>query len=225
MITFEEAGFSYADTPILKNVSLNVEPGSFHFLTGPSGAGKTTFLRLCYLALRPTSGRVVHYGRDAATASRDDITRIRRKLGVMHQNCTFLDHLSVAENVILPLDVTERRQSQSERNRDELLDWVGLSTRSSAKPPELSGGERQRVALARAVMSSPDVLIADEPTGNLDRDMADRLLMLLIELNRLGKAVIVATHDIALIRAAKGQVAARVLRLKGGSLSQAGAEL
>jgi cell division transport system ATP-binding protein len=225
VITFEGAGFSYGDTQILRDVSLELGPGTFHFLTGPSGAGKTTFLKLCYLGLRPGSGRVVHYGRDATSATAEDVLRVRRKIGVMHQNPTFLDHLSVAENVLLPLEVTGRVDAHSTRNRDELLEWVGLSARRDATPAELSGGERQRAALARAVISSPDLLIADEPTGNLDRDMAERLLLLMLELNRLGKAVLIATHDLALIRAAKGQVSARVLRLKGGALSPAGADL
>ncbi|MEL7215026.1 MAG: ATP-binding cassette domain-containing protein [Pseudomonadota bacterium] len=225
MITFEGAGFAYGRDAILRDVSVSVEPGSFQFLTGPSGAGKTTFLRLCSLALRPTSGRVVHYGRNAASASRADITRVRRKIGVMHQNAQFLDHMTVAENVALPQQVVGRLSDAVIRDRDDILDWVGLGERATAYPPQLSGGERQRVALARAVIASPDIIIADEPTGNVDRDMAERLLLLLVELNRIGKGVMIATHDLGLIRSAKSAVNARVLRLKDGALTLAGAEL
>ena len=225
MIEFREAAFSYGQDTILQGIDLEIEPGSFHFLTGPSGAGKTTLLRLCYGALVPTAGMVTLRGRDVRVMSRDDIARARRRIGVMHQNCVFLDHLDVAENVALPLRVAGKWTDASAGDLDALLGWVGLDRRRGARPEELSGGERQRAALARAVIGAPDVILADEPTGNLDRAMAERVLTLLMELNRLGRAVLVATHDLDLIRAAKSQVNARTLRLRGGGLQSAGAEL
>jgi cell division transport system ATP-binding protein len=155
--------------------------------------------------------------------SRDDIARLRRRVGVVHQDCQFLDHLPLTENVALPLTVSDRAANPTEL--DELLAWVGLSDQAAALPPSLSGGERQRAALARAVIMSPEVLLADEPTGNLDWDMSLRLLTLLVELNRMGTAILVATHDMNLIRAAKAQVPARVLRIRGGQVQVAGAEL
>ncbi|MEL6425891.1 MAG: ATP-binding cassette domain-containing protein [Pseudomonadota bacterium] len=224
VIELTQAGFSYGDTDVLTDASLTLAPGSFQCLTGPSGSGKTTFLRLCYLALFPTSGGLSLWGRDARVMDRDEIAQARRRIGIMHQNCAFLDHLSVAENVALPLTVTGRRAAEAAGDLEDLLNWVGLSHRADALPPELSGGERQRAALARAVISAPDIILADEPTGNLDAEMAERVLTLLIELNRLGKAVLVATHDMELIRQAKRQVPTRVLRLRGGTLHTAGAD-
>ena len=191
---------------------------------GPSGAGKTTFLKLCYGELIATGGAVALFDRDVQAMSRDAIALARRRIGVVHQDCQFLDHLPVSENVALPLTVAGR-QAETEPNLAELLGWVGLSAQATQRPPQLSGGERQRAALARAVITSPDVIIADEPTGNIDWEMSQRLLTLLVELNRMGKAVMIATHDIALIRSAKTQVQARVLRLKDRRLQSAGADL
>ena len=223
VIEFEKVSQSYSGNELLSGVDLSLEPGSFHFLTGPSGAGKTTLLKLCYGELVPSAGNVRLFGVDVRRMTRDNIATTRRRIGVVHQDCQFLDHLTVSQNVTLPLDVAGSAAGGDDLA--ELLDWVGLRVRADALPPELSGGERQRVALARAVIMAPEVILADEPTGNLDWDMSMRLLTLLVELNRMGNAVLIATHDLNLIRAAKSQVTARVLRIKDRGLLLAGAEL
>lgn len=217
MIELSDVAYSYGGGELFSGLSLALAPGSFQFLTGPSGAGKTTLLKLCYGDLRATTGVVSLFGQNAAQMGRDDIAMARRRIGVVHQDCQFLDHLPVAENIALPLQIAGRA-SEAQGNLEELLAWVGLSAQSGQLPPELSGGERQRAALARAVITSPDVIIADEPTGNVDWEMSQRLLTLLVELNRMGKTVLIASHDLNLIRAAKAQVSANVLRLKGGRL-------
>ena len=224
MIELSDVAYSYGGAELFSDLSLSLSPGSFQFLTGPSGAGKTTLLKLCYGDLRATSGTVSLFGKDAAAMGRDDVALARRRIGVVHQDCQFLDHLPLAENIALPLQVAGRVQ-EAAGNLEELLAWVGLSSQAQQRPPELSGGERQRAALARAVITSPDVIIADEPTGNVDWEMSQRLLKLLLELNRMGKGVLIATHDLNLIRAAKSQVQARVLRLKGRRLQTAGVDL
>jgi cell division transport system ATP-binding protein len=202
---------------------LQLAAGSFHFLTGPSGAGKTTLLKLCYGELVATSGQARLFGQDARGLDRDAVAQTRRRIGVVHQDCQFLDHLTLAENIALPLTVSGRTASAGDLS--DLLGWVGLSKQTEQFPPQLSGGERQRAALARAVIMSPEVILADEPTGNVDWEMSQRLLSLLVELNKMGKTVLIATHDISLIRAAKAQVSARVLRLKDRRLQLAGADL
>ena len=223
VIEFNGVGYSYGGGELLSDISLSLPAGSFHFLTGPSGSGKTTFLKLCYAELFPSSGRLSLFGNEVRGLDRDGVANIRRKIGVVHQDCQFLDHLPVAANVALPLAVTGRKAETADLQ--DLLTWVGLRPLADALPPSLSGGERQRAAVARAVIMSPDIVLADEPTGNLDWEMSLRLLQLFAELNRMGKTIVVATHDMNLIRAAKGLVSARVLRIANRRLQLAGADL
>ncbi|MEM6940355.1 MAG: ATP-binding cassette domain-containing protein [Pseudomonadota bacterium] len=225
MIELENVGYGYSDEPLLSDISVKLPAGSFHFLTGPSGSGKTTFIKLCYGALLPKAGNLRLFGADLASMDRDAIAHIRRRIGVVHQNVQFLDHLDVTENIGLPLAVSGRARETAVDDLRELMTWVGLTDQSSAMPPQLSGGERQRAALARAVLMSPEVVLADEPTGNIDWEMSQRLLRLLIELNKMGKTVLIASHDLSLIRAAKTQVQARVLRIAGHRIQLAGADL
>jgi len=224
VIELERVAYTYGGAELFADLSMTLAPGSFHFLTGPSGVGKTTLLKMCYGELIATSGMVRIFGQNSREMDRDQIALARRRIGVVHQDCQFLDHLPMAENVALPLTVCGR-QEEADEYLSDLLAWVGLSDQAGQLPPQLSGGERQRAALARAVIMSPEVVIADEPTGNIDWEMSQRLLTLLVELNKMGKTVLVATHDLNLIRAAKTQVSARVLRLRGGQLQAAGAEL
>ena len=223
MIAFENAAYSYGGAELLSELSLRLAPGSFHFLTGPSGSGKSTFLKLCYAELLPTAGRLTLFDREVRGLSRDDVALTRRRIGVVHQDCQFLDHLPLAANVALPLTVAGRAAPHGDLS--DLLGWVGLGQLADALPPSLSGGERQRAALARAIIMGPDVILADEPTGNLDWDLSLRLLTLLVELNRMGKTILVATHDLNLIRQAKSQLAARVLRISKRRIQLAGADL
>ncbi|OYW53254.1 MAG: cell division protein FtsE [Rhodobacterales bacterium 32-66-7] len=223
MIAFENAAYSYGGGELLGDVSLRLSPGSFHFLTGPSGSGKSTFLKLAYAELKPTAGRVTLFDRDVTELSRDDVARARRRIGIVHQDCKFLDHLTLAANMALPFTVSDRESAP--QDLEDLLAWVGLKHLSGSLPPQLSGGERQRAALARAVIVDPDVILADEPTGNVDWEMSLRILTLLVELNRMGKTILVATHDLNLIRQAKAQIQARVLRISKHRIQLAGADL
>ena len=223
MISFQNVAYGYGGGELLSDVSLRLAAGSFHFLTGPSGSGKSTFLKLCYAELLPTSGDITLFDREVRGLGRDDVALTRRRLGVVHQDCQFLDHLSVAANVALPMAVAG--YPDQPQDLSDLLAWVGLGQHANVLPPSLSGGERQRAALARAVITAPDVILADEPTGNVDWEMSLRLLTLLVELNKMGKTIVVATHDMNLIRSAKAQVAARVLRIRNRRIQLAGADL
>lgn len=216
MITFENVGMRYGmGAEILQDVSFALEKGSFHFLVGPSGAGKTTLLKLLYLAHRPSRGLVNFFGRDLATLERDDLPRLRRRIGVVFQDFRLFDHLTAFENVALPLRIKGATKKQVQDHVEELLAWVGLEDRLHARPATLSGGEKQRVAIARAVINKPDLLVADEPTGNVDPEMSQRLLHLFVELNKLGTTTIVATHDQNLVTS----IGAPVLSLDRGKLS------
>jgi len=224
VIEFKSASVSYGDRAVLKDVTLSLAPGSMHFLTGRSGAGKSTLLKMLYLALRPSSGEVRVFGRDTARVHRREAAEMRRRMGVVLQDCDLLDHMTVTENIALPLRVSGMNVTDFERDIRELGSWVGLSKRLDARPPELSSGERQRAALARAVVTSPDLVIADEPTGNVDTQAAERIMSLFTELNRLGKTVVIATHDMNLMRAAQG-TAARVIRVENGQVTRSGAPI
>ncbi len=200
MLRFENVGLRYGLGPeILKDLSFSIAPQSFQFLTGPSGAGKTTLLRLILLSLKPTRGLIHLFGADVSQIAPDALTAVRRRMGVVFQDFRLLDHLTTFENVALPLRVKGREESAYRAEVIELLKWVGLGDKIHAVPPVLSGGEKQRAAIARALIAKPDLLLADEPTGNVDPSMAMRLLRLFVEMNRLGTAVVIATHDIALM--------------------------
>jgi len=199
---------------VLRDVSFFLPERSFQFLSGPSGSGKTTLLRLLFLSLKPTRGLITIFGKDRSRITRDELPMIRRKIGVVFQDFRLLDHLTTYENVALPLRVRGREEASYRSDVVELLKWVGLGDRMHVLPPVLSGGEKQRAAIARALIEQPRILLADEPTGNVDPQLARRLLRLLIELNRMGTAVVIATHDIGLM----DQVEARRMVLSGGRL-------
>ncbi|HEY1615058.1 MAG TPA: cell division ATP-binding protein FtsE [Rhizomicrobium sp.] len=200
MLRFENVGMRYGTGPeVLRDVTFLLESGSFTFLTGASGAGKTTLLKLMFLSEPPTRGLITLFGNDLATTRRADFPAIRRRIGVVFQDFRLLDHLSAFDNVALPLRLAGRGPDAYRHDVEELLGWVGLGARLDAKPATLSGGEQQRVAIARAVVARPDLLLADEPTGNVDAEIGQRLIRLFGELNRLGTTVLIATHDRSLI--------------------------
>ncbi|TPW27296.1 cell division ATP-binding protein FtsE [Pararhizobium mangrovi] len=215
MIHFENVGLRYGMGPeILRDLTFDVPDRSFQFLTGASGAGKTTLLKLLFMSLRPTRGLITMFDRDIAMVPSGDLPMLRRRIGIVFQDFRLLDHLTTFENVALPLRVRGRPESSYRRDVVELLEWVGLGDRVNALPPVLSGGEKQRAAIARALIDRPELLLADEPTGNVDPPMAKRLLSLFLELNRLGTAVVIATHDLSLM----DQLEARRMILTHGRL-------
>lgn len=200
LVRFNNVGLRYGMGPeVLRDLSFTIEPQSFQFLTGPSGAGKTTLLRLILLSLQPTRGFISLFGQDAAALDKDQITALRRRIGVVFQDFRLLDHLTTYENVALPLRVQGRDEASYRAEVVELLGWVGLGDRMHVLPPVLSGGEKQRAAIARALIVRPELLLADEPTGNVDPSLARRLLRLFLELHRSGTSVVIATHDLGLM--------------------------
>ncbi|NFV81020.1 cell division ATP-binding protein FtsE [Magnetospirillum aberrantis] len=201
IIRLDGVGLRYGLGPeVLQDISFALPAGSFHFLTGPSGAGKSSLLRLMYLGLRPTRGRVMLFDRDIAQTKRYELPALRRRIGVVFQDFRLLDHLSALDNVALPLRVRGVKESEVQKHVPELLGWVGLADHLNAKPSTLSGGQKQRVAIARAVIGRPDLLLADEPTGNVDDHIAMRLLHLFEELNKLGTTIVIATHNEGLVQ-------------------------
>jgi len=217
IVQFENVGLRYgASAETLSDLSFQLATGSFYFLTGPSGAGKSSLLRLVYLAQRPSRGLIRMFGEDVVTLPRARIPDFRRRIGTVFQDFRLIPHLSAYENIALPLRVNGVAEADIDAPVREMLEWVGLSARASARPATLSGGEQQRVAIARAVIGRPELLVADEPTGNVDPDMAERLLYLFEALNKLGTTILVATHDLHLIpRVANAQV----IRLDKGRLA------
>lgn len=215
MIRFENVGIRFGiGEEVLSDITFHLKPGSFHFLTGPSGAGKTTLLKLMYLAERPSRGLLRLLDTDVVTARRKDLPALRRKIGVVFQDYRLIDHLTAFDNVALPLRMVGAPQAEIEQNVEELLAWVGLADRIRARPTTLSGGEKQRLSIARAVINRPKILLADEPTGNVDFEMAQRLMHLFAELNKVGTTTVIATHDLQLVESMN----APQLRLQGGRL-------
>jgi len=214
-VHLENVGVRYGMGPeVLRDLTFSIEPRSFQFLTGPSGAGKTTLLRLILLSVRPTRGLVSLFGEDVSRITKDQLTALRRRMGVVFQDFRLLEHLTTYENVALPLRVQGKEEASYRAEVVELLRWVGLGDRMHVLPPVLSGGEKQRAAIARALIVRPELLLADEPTGNVDPSLGRRLLRLFIELNRLGTSVVIATHDLTLM----DQLDARRLVLGDGRL-------
>ena len=217
IVQFDNVGLRYGtDREVLSDVSFTLYPGSFYFLTGASGAGKTSLLRMLYLAQRPSRGIIRMFGTDVITVPRGRLPAFRRRIGVVFQDFRLVPHLSAFDNVALPLRVSGVPESEIRKPVADMLEWVGLDQRAEARPATLSGGEQQRVAIARAVIARPEVLVADEPTGNVDPDMALKLLRLFEALNRLGTTVVVATHDVHLLRKVPGSL---IMRLDRGRLS------
>lgn len=215
LVNFDRVGLRYGRGPeVLVDATLDLPQGSFTFLTGPSGAGKSTLLKLCYLSLKPSRGLIRMFGRDTALLTNAEKQAIKRRIGVVLQDFHLVEHLSVYENVALPLRVAGHARSSYNRDLIELLQWVGLGDRLQAYPPTLSGGEKQRAAIARAVIAKPDLLIADEPTGNVDPEIGRRLLRLFAEMNRMGTTILIATHDTHLIN----EIQARVIRIENGHI-------
>ncbi len=217
IVQFDNVGLRYGtDREVLSDISFTLYPGSFYFLTGASGAGKTSMLKLLYLAQRPTRGAISMFGHDLITQPRKSLPNFRRRIGTVFQDFRLITHLSAFDNVALPLRISGMGENEIQKPVADMLEWVGLSHRSHARPATLSGGEQQRVAIARAVIARPEILVADEPTGNVDPEMAVKLLRLFEALNRLGTTVVVATHDVHLLRKVPDSL---IMRLDKGKLS------
>lgn len=196
LIKFAGVGLRYSTGPeVLRDLNFELEPGSFHFLTGHSGAGKTSLLKLLYLGQRPTRGIITMFGKDLSRMGRKALPEMRRQIGIVFQDFRLLAHLSAFDNVALPLRTADISETSIRKNVGELLEWVGLGDRMDARPPTLSGGEQQRIAIARAIINRPKLLVADEPTGNIDHDIGTKLMYLFEELNRHGTTILIATHD------------------------------
>ena len=216
MIRLENLGLRYGlGQEVLRDVSFHLLPGSFHFLTGSSGAGKTSLLKILFMSLKPTRGLNYMFGKNVTRATPEQRAELRSRIGIVFQDFRLLDHMTTWENVALPLRVHGKKQSEYAEDVTELLKWVGLGERMHAYPPVLSGGEKQRAAIARAVIARPELLLADEPTGNVDPAIGNRLLRLFVELNRSGTSVVIATHDQTLMEL----FPARRLRLEAGHLA------
>lgn len=218
MIQFHHMSYCYAsgEKNAVHDVSLDIEDGGFYFLTGPSGAGKTTLFRMMYMDILPSKGSVTIFGKNISRLSREEIAHTRRRMGVVFQDFRLLEHLTVRENVALPLSLHGKLTPEQEKCVDEILDWVGLSEKVHALPRTLSGGEKQRVSIARAVVNRPRILVADEPTGNVDDAMGRRIMHLFTEPNRHGTTVVVATHDMKLVENFRYPV----IRLENGHLQK-----
>ena len=220
MVRFASVDLSYASpdglgaVESLRNLSFALGEGSFTWIVGPSGAGKTSLLRLVFAAMRPSRGEVEVLGTPLSRARRADLFALRRRIGVVHQEFSLLRHLSAYDNVALPLRLAGRGEASLRADITEILDWVGLGGKEDRFPDELSGGEQQRMAIARAVVGRPALLVADEPTSDLDSRQARRLIALLTEMNRLGTTVLVATHSEELTQ----RYPARTLALDAGRL-------
>ncbi|MFC3711657.1 cell division ATP-binding protein FtsE [Sphingoaurantiacus capsulatus] len=217
VVRFENVGLRYGTgAEVLRDLSFALDRGSMQVLLGSSGAGKTSLLKLIYLAQRPTRGFISTFDEEVTSLPREALPALRRRIGVVFQDFRLVPHLSAFDNVALPLRIAGRPEDEVREHVEEMLEWVSLTDRMSARPAILSGGEQQRVAVARAVIGRPDLLVADEPTGNIDPEMADRLLHLFQELNKLGTTIVIATHDAHLVSQLPG---AKMLRLAGGTLS------
>jgi cell division transport system ATP-binding protein len=215
VVKFDNVCLSYGhETPVFSSVSFRLTPGSFTFLTGPSGVGKSSIIKLIYLSLIPTSGSLTLFGHNVSELHVEDLPFIRRRIGIILQDFKLIEHMSVFENVALPIKVRGLNIQDYRQDIEELLEWVGLGHRMHAAPEVLSGGEKQRVAIARAVITRPDLILADEPTGSVDPEIAERLMRLFVELNKLGATVLIATHDTGLIQ----RFPANILRMANGSL-------
>ncbi len=218
VIQFENVRFKYNqnEDDVLKDVNFTLKTGSYHFLTGPSGAGKTSLINLLYLGQRPTSGQLTLFGKNINTTNRDDLHKIRQSIGVVFQDFRLLNHLTTFDNVALPLRITGRPEKEIKSHVGELLEWVGLSKEKDKNPNTLSGGQQQRIAIARAVIAQPKLILADEPTGNLDDEIGFRLMGLFEQLNRMGTTIVIATHNQNIIE----QFAHPCLRLRNGTVYQ-----